>query len=1006
MPRFGGTLDEVTDSPKAPRFSGVEEKKPRFGGAEKTVTDNILDSFVYAGKNLKHGYQSGAEYMYNVAANIPMMIHDTSNYLAEKTGGIPSDETVAKTIETWIRNEAKGISPPEDQAPESIIGKIYAGIGAAPATIATFLPAVKGAGAVAGMAATEAVAAADQGPSAALEAGAKGALMGGTLKAGEPLTRAARMPLMGAVGATQAAAEGGDVADVVSGGIVMGGLGAMGQKGGTKLKELLPEKPAVAPVTEKPISSKTEPTVNDYATAEAKAKEFAGNINLSKITAPDTVKQLLKDTAKEHDNFMGARRGVVSHEATMKAARDHGLTVDEFIARKGRGVTESEALAGRLLMVKSADTVVALREKAVSGSDVDMLAFQEALTRHVAIQEAAAGETATAGRVLNQYKIQAATEKAQLDAIKNLIDANGGREQIEAVAKALTDPKNLGDFNQLAAKLVRPKPIDMVIEAWINGLLSGPQTHAVNMTSNAVVALLDIPQTAIAATLGTFRKGPDKVRYGEVLAKTYGFVEGSKVGAIRMVDTLRTGEPTDPLSKLESAKYKSIPGKLGEVVRTPGRFLMAEDEFFKAIGYRMDLNAQAFRVATNEGLKGRDLAKRIEELKISPTEKMHDQATEKARYQTFTKELGPTGKNVQKLAAENVYIKFLAPFIRTPTNIVKYAGERTAFSLVSKAVRTEMAKGGAARDEQIAKIAMGSMISTATAALVQQGLVTGGGSSDPRQRAAEYAAGRPPYSVLIGDQYHSYSRIEPFGMLMGITADMAEIMGQAKGDDVEKMPAMLAASIAKNITSKTYLKGLSETFKMFDNPERYGERWIQGYAGTLVPSIVSQTAKVIDPVLRETTTNLEKIKSRIPIISRSLTPRHTLWGEEIVLEGGFGPDIISPIYQSTKSNDKLLNEVADLKIAPSMPKKKLFGIELTTEQYAEYVVEAGKSAKRVLDTLVNKVSWDYRPDHQKIEIIEGVIRKQRQAARSKILAKYPDLIEEHIDKSLEQALPE
>ena len=42
---------------------------------------------------------------------------------------------------------------------------------------------------------------------------------------------------------------------------------------------------------------------------------------------------------------------------------------------------------------------------------------------------------------------------------------------------------------------------------------------------------------------------------------------------------------------------------LGEMVRLPGRFLTAEDEFFKAVGYRMELHARAFRKASDEGLR-------------------------------------------------------------------------------------------------------------------------------------------------------------------------------------------------------------------------------------------------------------------------------------------------------------------------------------------------------------------------------------------------------------------
>jgi hypothetical protein len=581
------------------------------------------------------------------------------------------------------------------------------------------------------------------------------------------------------------------------------------------------------------------------------------------------------------------------------------------------------------------------------------------------------------------------------------VESHGGRKQIEKIAEALADPANVKNINKLSRKLQRPKPSDMALELWINSLLSGPQTHAVNMTSNAAIAIWSLPENLIAAGLGKLHKG-DKVLFGDVAARGYGFIEGAKEGLKRAGETIRTGEPVDPMSKLEMARNKAIPGKVGEAVRLPGRFLMAEDELFKSIGYRMELNSQAYRTAAKEGLKGRDFAKRIEELKVSPTEAMHLKATETARYQTFTKPLGPIGRGVQSVASAHPSIKLIMPFIRTPVNIVKYAGERTPFSVFSKEVRDTLKKGGAERDQQLAKIAMGTMVSSTAAALVAENMLTGGGPSDPRQKAALYATGWQPYSVKIGDKYHSYARIEPLGMLLGISADAAEIAGKMETKEADKVGAMVFGSVSKNLTSKTFLKGISEVLKAIDDPDRYGERWVQNYAGTVIPSAVSQTARVVDPVLRESRSVIDKIKSRIPYISKSLLPRRNLWGEPITLEGGLGPDIVSPIYQGTAKHDKVANEIVDLGLAPAMPLRKISGIELTPDQYDDYVIAAGKPAKKVLDTLVNDSGWDNYMDHQKAEIISTVIDEYKNQGRNEILVKYPELIQEIIKARIEK----
>lgn len=960
---------------------------------EKTgIIDNIVNDLKLTGKNLKYGYDLSAEQLYHVAANVPMLINEANDYLVEKTGiGKPSEETVLKTVENWLRNASKAVAPPDEGAPKDIIGKIYAGIGSAPGTIATYLPAVKALGVIGGMATVGGLSKADEGLKETAIAAAKGAAFGSMIKAVEPYAASVRIPAMATAGAATTAAEGGDVTDIVSNAAVMGGLAAMGPSGGVGGKDIIPAK--------KPIeSAKIEP---DIQAAQTKTKAFAGNINLDKIDTETAVKQTLKDIAEQYQGFTGARRDVVSHEETKLLAKELGLTEEKLMARRqGQALNAHEAYAARTMLVNSAEKLTGLAEKVKGGSAEDIVEFQKHLTRHVSIQEQVSGMTAEAGRALNQFKIEAKSSKAKLDAINTIIESHGGRAQIEKVAEALADPANINKINELSQKLFRPKPSDIAVEVWINALLSGPQTHAVNVTSNALTALWTLPENLLAAGIGKITRGNDKVFFRDVIARGYGFVEGAKEGVIRMAETLRTGEPFDPLSKIEAAKYNVIPGKLGTVVRLPGRFLTSEDEFFKQIGYRMEINSLAYRTAINEGLKGRDLATRVEELKVSPTEEMNTKALATSRYQTFTKPLGAMGQSVQAFAASHPVVKVVIPFIRTPANIVKFAGERTPLSLFSKNVRDTLRKGGAERDQQLAKIAFGSMVSATVAAMVQEGTITGGGPSDKDQKAMLYETGWQPYSIKINDQYYAYNRIEPVGIIVGITADAAEISDKIKPEELDKLTAMVFASISKNLTSKTWLRGMSDLIQAINDPDRYGERYLQNLAATLIPTGIAQIAKTIDPVVHETTTVLDKLKSRIPYVSESLLPKRNIWGEKITLEGGMGPDIISPIYTSKIKNDKVSSELVRLEIAPGMPGKKISRIQLTPDQYDEYAKNAGELIKKYLDELMALDTWEQFPDVIKTEMIMDGFNEFRGLARNQMLLKHPDLIKADIQDKI------
>jgi hypothetical protein len=73
--------------------------------------------------------------------------------------------------------------------------------------------------------------------------------------------------------------------------------------------------------------------------------------------------------------------------------------------------------------------------------------------------------------------------------------------------------------------------------------------------------------------------------------------------------------------------------------------------------------------------------------------------------------------------------------------------------------------------------------------------------------------GWQPYSVKIDGRDFAYNRMDPVGMVMGLSADLVEILQNSDGanaKEVEEAMIAVTASIASNVTSKTYLRGVSE----------------------------------------------------------------------------------------------------------------------------------------------------------------------------------------------------
>jgi hypothetical protein len=76
---------------------------------------------------------------------------------------------------------------------------------------------------------------------------------------------------------------------------------------------------------------------------------------------------------------------------------------------------------------------------------------------------------------------------------------------------------------------------------------------------------------------------------------------------------------------------------IGKGFNIPFRLLTAEDEFFKTITYRMELHAQAQRVAQSEGLAGTAASARMKDVIDNPPEAVRMAAADFALASTYNR---------------------------------------------------------------------------------------------------------------------------------------------------------------------------------------------------------------------------------------------------------------------------------------------------------------------------------------------------------------------------------
>lgn len=813
-----------------------------------------------------------------------------------------------------------------------------------------------------------------------------------------------------APGNTGAAGETGPVA---SGQGVLPEPGAVAKGGGNIVGE-------GADVAAKPEGAKSP--AEPLAKPESELVDKAGNIRLENLTDNEDVRSVMRQVAEQNDNFMNARRGVVSDQEVIDLANAMGVSARELNLDKLRDISVNDDIplavrikVGRQMLVQSSEAARNAMQKVVDtkGSDEALMELADARRSHLMIAETIAGVTAEWGRAGRAFKDISKEQLGQAEAVTELFQKMTGMSMEEMRAMA----KNPAAFDtaQKAAKLLQDstKPTfgKMLLEYRQAAMLSNPLTHVKNIVSNAAMSVTSVVETAVAAGVGKALGAKDRVYIGEAKERLFAIRRGTIEGWASAKDIMKDERAITGNRTVENIHMHAIPGAAGQVIRIPLRALSAEDEIFKGIAFRQEINALAYRTATKEGLAGDAFNQRIAEIVQNPTEEMMGLAKKNADYQTLTQSLVGTSKKAQDLINSNIILKNIVPFFRTNVNSLKYfVRDRSPMGLLFKEVRENLSgkNGTIVRDNQIARLTVGTSVISLVSSLASQGLITGGGPRDPNERALMMATGWRPYSVKIGDGYYSYEWLQGFSTPIGMTADVVDVVnrGVESEDDMQKILAASTAVLSKRLMDISSLSGVSDTVKALDNPETFGAQWIQNYLGSYVPGLMGQVARVTDPDVRDLRGNLlNSAIARIPGWRETLPAKRDVWGQKIENQGNLGPDIISPIYQSRINNDPVNQRLMAIGYFPSKPDRKIRGVELTEQQYDDYVKVSGRLAKQRLNILVAQTGFSFLPDAMQIRAASTIVNNSREQARRLVMMQNPDIVRQAMENKLRQLRP-
>jgi hypothetical protein len=293
---------------------------------------------------------------------------------------------------------------------------------------------------------------------------------------------------------------------------------------------------------------------------------------------------------------------------------------------------------------------------------------------------------------------------------------------------------------------------------------------------------------------------------------------------------------------------------------------MAEDEFFKAVGYRSELTALARREGNrkyNELIaSGVDADKaRIQstnymaDLLVNPTDELHEAATKQARTVTFTAELESGYKFLNQAINKELYgiplLKLYFPFVRTPSNIIKETLSRTPVALATPSFYKAIKAGGIEADQAVAKMTLGSMAMWGMHEYAFGGNLTGAGPMRLKDLEVWKSLGWQPFSfafnksevseedlakfreisnVSIGPDkiYVSYESLGPLASLLGMAATSAEYAMLDPDEEGLKALAMNgAAGLYDYMSNLDMLQGIGELHDTFASDSTTRSRKIQ-----------------------------------------------------------------------------------------------------------------------------------------------------------------------------------
>lgn len=674
------------------------------------------------------------------------------------------------------------------------------------------------------------------------------------------------------------------------------------------------------------------------------------------------------------------------------------------------------------------------------------------------------------GRGLNAAK-QIDFSRSNINKLKKLLD-EGGDSNLAALTdpdtalkflqqyKAMAAGGNPNGANQMLASVAKPYWWQYLLTYRQNMMLSGLSTHLKTTTDMAVSTVRELQESIATLPMSAGREflrsmGLKNVKEGTHPAEITGQISGmfrAIIGGQAWRDSKQA-----LIHGSNTPRYANIADPRIPVVSKVTDLIAAEDAFFRAILNNKNLYALGRRKAIAD-LKARggkysfdDIAVLGDSYAYNPTQGMMDEAHELTENTLLMnrshlnavvdkmRNIRPGMDGMEQLGS--FAANFLLPFIRTASNaIVNQVVRRSPLGILATwkplswldpYTKSQWDKGGPSRDLVTMKILIGSALIGWywNQADPKKDKLTGSGP-DSFDKIKELEAGGWRSNSTHKDGEYSSNKFginfsfNPLGTDNNIANTVAGLReAYEKGANANQVGVGLSLatrSLMESFANQGYI-GDVEPFITAATArgatgEREGNQFVASQVKTLIPNLLQQVTKQVDPVRRDTksgeegyTKTLETItntiKSTIPSLSDDLPAIRDAYGNEVEQSQTYGPgnkieEVTDPTEQELARLAKLTKAAIVTPVESSITLAGTGGlkVKLTPAQTQEYQMYAGQTLVQAVRDQMQSGEWQKLTDVDRIKLIRKTQTASKKAVREALIQQPDWLNERQLEK--------